>query len=148
MHNANHAHTWVVVANNCEATIYRLVKFPKIEEISHLEHPESKLHNQDLVSSRPGKGSQRGGNISYSYESETGPKHLEAVKFATYLGDYLSSAEQKKEFNRLYLFAETSFLGLLRPHINAATKKTVVVEVPKDLMKSDIHLIEKHLADL
>ena len=148
MQNEHHFHTWVVVADNCQARIYHVVKFPKIEEIFFLEHPESGLHNRDLTSSKPGHSVLRGGGISYSYQSENKPKHLEAVKFAVHLADFLSSAEQKKEFNRLYVIAEPSFLGLLRQHITPGTKKTIIAEVAKELTSRDVATIEHHLSEM
>lgn len=148
MPNKQHPITWVLVANKCQAKIYHLAKFPKVEEISHFEHPESGQHNQDLVSTRPGAGSQRGGNVRYSYERETEPKHLEAVKFATQLADILAVAERKGEFHRLYIFAEPSFLGLLRQHISQETKKNIVAEIAKDLASFETAAIEQHLSEI
>ncbi len=140
--------TWVVVADNCQAKIYRLVKFPKIEEISHLEHPESRLHNQDLVSSKPGRGFQSRGSGRYSYQSEVEPKELEAIKFATDVAHFLEQAEKKGDFHRLYILAEPSFLGVLRQHLSQQIKKTIVGELAIELVTCDVAAIEKHLAQL
>ncbi len=98
MPNKNHPLTWIVVADNCQAKVYRLLKFPKIEEISFLEHPESRLHNQDLISTKPGRGFQSGGSTRHAYQQETDPKHMEAVRFAVHLANFLSTAKQKGEF--------------------------------------------------
>lgn len=148
MENKHHPFTWVVVADNCQAKVYRLVKFPKIEEISHHEHPDSRLHNQDLVSSRPGRGLQSGMGTRYSYAPETEPKQLEAAKFAKQMGDFLSTAEQKGEFKRLYIIAEPSFLGLLRQHISHETQKTIVGELARELTSHPISDIETHLSQM
>lgn len=143
-----HKATLVVVADSCHARIYRLVKFPKIEEIFHFEHPESRLRNQDLVSAKPGRSFQRSGSVQYSYQPETEPKQLEALKFARQLADFLSSAEKKGEFNRLYVIAEPSFLGLLRQHISHEVQKTIVAEVAKELTSCDVAAIESHLSEI
>lgn len=147
MQNKQHPHTWVVVADTCQAKIYRLVKFPKIEKVFYLEHPESRLHNQDLISSKPGHSSQRGSYTGRSYESEKEPKQLEAAKFAVHLAHFLADAEKKGEFNRLYIIAGPTFLGLLRQHISPALQKMIVAEIGKDLTSSDIANIEHHLAE-
>lgn len=145
MQNKRHPLTWVLVADRRQAKVFRLVKFPKIEEINYLEHPASRLHDQDLVTSKPGRGSQLSGNIRYSYQQETEPKQQEAIKFASELGKFLSS--KKGDFDRLYIIAEPSFLGLLRQNISSEIQKTVVAEIAKELTTSDIATIERHLAE-
>jgi len=140
--------TLVVVADNCQAKIYRLIKFPKVEEIFHLEHPESRLRNQDLVSSKPGRSFQRAGSVRYSYEPETTPKRREALKFVRQLIDFLSLAHQKGEFNRLYIIAAPSFLGLIRHHIGHEIQKTVVAEVAKELTSCNAAAVERLLSEI
>lgn len=139
---------WVVVADRTQAKIYRMTKFPKLEEIAYLEHPESRLHNQDLVSSKPGRGFQSVGNSRSAYQQETEPKQVEAIKFATEVTQYLYTAVNKGEFDKLYLFAEPSFLGLLRQHLHPQVQKHVTAEVPKELTTCNLEAIEHHLAAL
>lgn len=141
-------HIWVVVADSCKAKIFRVVKFPKLEEIAYLEHPESRLHNQDLVSSKPGRGFQSVGNSRSAYQQETEPKQVESIKFATEVAQHLYVASNKGEFSKLYLFAEPSFLGLLRQHLHPQIQKHIAAEVPKELTSSSIESIEHHLSEL
>lgn len=140
--------TWVVVADSCQAKIYHAVKPFKLEEIAFFEHPESRLHNQDLVTSKPGRTFQSGGVTRHAYETDVSPKQAEAIKFAIEIAHHLSSAESKGEFGRLYVIAEPSFLGLLRQHTNPQTQKTIVAEIPKDLTHSDLAMIEHQLSEL
>lgn len=140
-----HPHTWVIVADSSQAKIFRLGKFPKLEEISSLKHPESRLHNQDLVSDKPGRGFQSHGNGRSAYQPETEPKQVEAIKFAVEIAALLYTASNKGEFNQLYLFSEPSFLGLLRQHIHPSIQKNIVDEVAKDLTSSSTETIEHHL---
>lgn len=144
----DHPLTWVLVADKCKAKIFRVAKFPKLEEISHLEHPASGLLNQDLVSSKPGRGFQSVGNSRSAYQAETEPKQVEAIKFAAEIGHVLHKASINGEFNELYLIAEPSFLGLLRQHINPQTQKLVVAEIGKQLTGSTKEAIQQHLAEL
>lgn len=148
MPNKNHPITWVVVADNCQAKIFRSVKFPKLEEVAYLEHPESRLHNQDLISSKPGRSGQRVSNTRYSYQPETEPRQLEAMKFAVDLSKYLSSAEREGQFQQLYLLAEPSFLGILRQHLSPDIKKLIIAELAKELISCDTATIESHVAQL
>lgn len=148
MSNQHHPVTWILVANRSQAKIYRLVKFPQIEEISDLAHPEGRLHNQDLISSKPGRAFQSMGTGRSSYQAKSEPTQLEAAKFAAHVADHLASAGRKGDFHRLYVFAEPTFLGLLRDHINPEVQKTIVAESPKDFSSSDKAAIEHHLAGL
>jgi protein required for attachment to host cells len=143
----NSEKTWVLVANGSQAKLYRVVKFPKIEELTTFAHLESRLHNKDLVSNRPGQGSDRVGFASHSYEPPSDPHELELEKFAKDLGRSLSGSCQKGEFSRLYVMASPSFLGLLRPHLDQKTKTCIVAEVPKDMIEHTIKEIEDHLVN-
>jgi protein required for attachment to host cells len=140
--------TWVLVADNSKAKVFRLLKFPKLEEISFFEHPESRLHNQDLISSKPGRGFQSVGNSRSAYQQETEPRQVEMIKFAAEVAHFLYTASNNGEFEKLYIFAEPSFLGLLRQHINPQVQKHIVAEIPKELTSSPIEQIEHHLAEL
>lgn len=140
--------TWVVVANSAQAKIYRVVRFPKVEEIASLDHPESRLLNQELVSSAPGRTFQSGGVTRHSYQSKTSPKQVEIEIFARYLADHLCSTCQKGEFKRLYLFASPEFLGLLRPHFDHRLQQTLIAEVPKDVTEYTKAHIEEYLQEL
>lgn len=144
----DHPLTWVVVADNCQAKIFRLLKFPKLEEMTHLKHPESRLHNQDIISSKPGRGFQSVGNSRSAYQQETEPKQVEAIKFASEIAHFLYTASNKGEFNQLYIIAEPSFLGLLRQHINPHIQKIIIAEVPKELTSCSKESIEHLLSEL
>lgn len=138
--------TWIVVANSSHAKIFRLVKFPKIEELTTMDHPESRLHNQDLEGRKPGRCFQSGGTTRHAYQPETEPKEVEIEKFAKSLSDYICGAHQKGDFARLYIMASPSFLGLLRQFINPATQKTIVAELSRDMVGRTTSEIEKHLS--
>lgn len=144
----NHSNTWVVVADKCQAKIFRMGKAHKLEEISHLQHPESGLHNQDLISSKPGRSFQSVGNTRSAYQPETEPKQIEAIKFANEIANVLYEASNKGEFKNLYIIADPSFLGLLRQHIHPQIQKHIVAEIAKELTSSNIETIEHHLSEL
>ncbi len=141
----NQTSTWVVVADACHAKIYRMTKFPKIEDVCAFEHPESRMHNKALVGVKPGRGFQRGGGIRYSYQSELEPKQIETNKFAIYLAEFLNKSRENGEFRRLYLIAGPTFLGLLRKHLNPQLRRMVVHEVNKELTSFDGNVIEHYL---
>ena len=140
--------TWVVVTDSSQAKIFRATKFPKIEMVEVLTHPESRFRDQDLVSSKPGRNFQRGGIARHAYQSVSDPKVVEVEKFATYLNEYLIAAHNQGAFNRLYILANPSFLGHLRSHVDPQIQKLVVHESAKDITAFTTDSIEKHIAAL
>jgi protein required for attachment to host cells len=139
---------WVVVANSSIAKIFCILKFPHLKEISVLEHPESRLHNQDLVSSKPGRNFQSGGTTRHAYSPETEPKQVEAEKFARVLAEHLTTSFQQKDFSQLYLLSSPGFLGLLRPQLHSLTQGAILGEFPIDLTEHTTEDIEKHLSKI
>lgn len=144
-----HQETWVLVANSSQAKLFRLTQFPKIEPIQDFAHPESRLHDQDLISDKPGRNFDRMGTGRHSYESKHDPKSLEIDKFGKILAEHLNLAHENGDFSRLYLLANPSFLGVLRQELNPRLQNAIVSEIAKDMTehpKSDIeHQIEAAL---
>lgn len=148
MINKTHALTWVVVADNSRAAIYKSTQFPKLEQVAELGHPEAKLQNQDLTASEPGRGFQRGGVTRHAYESKTEPKQLELAKFATEVANFLNRSLRDEKYNRLFIIAAPSFLGELRRHTSAQVRRIVVSELAKDLTSFDIKSLEKYYSEM
>lgn len=144
----NSTTTWILVANSSHAKVFRLTKFPKIEELTTFDHPESRMHNQELEGRKPGRNFQSGGTTRHAYQPETEPKDVEIEKFAKTISDYICSAHYQGNFGRLYLMASPSFLGLLRQRMNSHTQKSIVAEVAKDMTECSNSEIEKHLESL
>lgn len=138
--------TWVIAANGSIAKFFRVVKFPKLEAIEVLEHPESRLRNQDLVTSKPGRSFESTSSARSAYQPAVNPHHNELEKFARFLGEHLSTAKRNNEFSRLYIMANPGFLGLLRPHLDQATKGAIVAEVGKDVTDQTTDEIENQLS--
>lgn len=141
----NHPSTWVVVANSCEAKLFTVSKFPSITLIEKLEHPESKLHDQDLVSNKPGRNFQSTNTMRHAYSPETDPKRQEIELFAKQVADHLTSNHQQNAFQRLYLIASPAVLGMLRTHFSRSLQECIVKEISKDLINHTDQEIEKHL---
>lgn len=144
----NNNTTWVLVSCEAEAKIYRLTRFPKLEEFAFLEHPESRLHDRDLITSKPGRTFQKDGTRRSAYESKNDPKDLEIESFARHIADYLAEARRSGEFSRLYILASPYFLGKLRHHLDPQTQSVVVAEIAKDMVKHRKEEIEEQLSEL
>lgn len=65
---------WVIVANSTYAKIYKAESNKSLKEISRFEHPASRLHEQDLVSSKPGRTFESVGPARHAVEPKTSAK--------------------------------------------------------------------------
>jgi protein required for attachment to host cells len=125
--------TWLVVANSSFARIFKLEKKESLVEIESFEHPESRLHERDLVSDKPGRGFESIGQARHNLEQSSSQKQQESIAFAKQLSNYLEEARNKGEYERLYLAASPTLLGLLRQSLHPTTAKLLKGEVDKDM---------------
>ena len=123
---------WMIVANG---SCMKLFKFE--DSSRHLEnpdvtlHPESSLKQKDFDTDKHGKPSH-----SFGHDAETIPaKKIEEKKFAKEICDFLKKGHMNKEFTKLYLAANPSFLGLLRENLSKDIQGCIAEETNKDLTK-------------
>lgn len=140
--------TLIVIANGSTAKIYKRCPSSPLEKIAILDHPASRLHNRDLVSSGPGHTAQLGGTRRASIEPKTLPHAVEVEAFARTLSSFLETTCQQTAFSALYLFAGSEFLGVLRPLLGSKTKEVLQIEVAKDLTEQSLEEVEKQIAIL
>jgi protein required for attachment to host cells len=125
--------TWIVVADSSRARIFSAEKpISKLVEVQALTHPEGRLHQGDLVTDKPG----RDNNASYGSHNmghETDAKEEESLRFAAMVCERLEEGRCQGQYEKLYVIAAPTFLGLLRKQQNSALRKTVADEIPKNL---------------
>jgi protein required for attachment to host cells len=136
---------WLVVANSSIARIFKIEKRHELKEIQTLEHPESRLHNLDLVSDKPGRDFESAGIGRHALEPKVLPKRHEFAVFAKSLADYLEDARNQGEFDTLYVAANPSLLGLLRQALHPNTVKLIKGEIDKDMTQMKSQDILAHL---
>jgi protein required for attachment to host cells len=137
--------SWLIVANSSLARIFKFVKRRELQELQVFEHPESRLHNLDLVSDKPGRDFESAGIGRHALEPKVMPKRQEFVIFAKYLADYLEEEREKGAFDTLYIAASPSLLGLLRQSLHPNTAKLIKGEVNKDMTQMKPNEIPSHL---
>lgn len=138
--------SWLLVANSSLARIFKFEKRNELKELKVFEHPESRLHNRDLVSDRPGRDFESMGTVRHALEPKTSPKQVEFIQFAKQLADYLEQACKQGEFETLYIVASPSLLGLLRQSFHPNTIKTIKGEENKDITQIKTSEIPSHLS--
>lgn len=138
--------TWVLVADNSRARIFSAEKpASDLQEIRDLTHPEARLHEGDLVTDKGGRDQGPSGKHGVSHEQAH--KTDGADKFASTVCSELDASRASGSFNKLYVVAAPSFLGLLRKHQSSALKQMVAGEVDKNLSTQNPASIRKHLPD-
>lgn len=137
---------WIVVANQAEAQIYSANRLPgALALVRTLRHEEGAAHARDLVSDAPGRVHDRMGSARHSMEPDTGVKEEGRRRFVKQIVDLLKAAHLKREFNQLVLLAAPGVLGVLRKTVTGNLTKSVIKEIPKDVVGQDIDKIQAQL---
>jgi protein required for attachment to host cells len=115
------------------------------ELIRSFEHPEGHARAADLVTDVPGRkpvggsrgegaGSRQGGfHGRPGAEPDTGPREVEARKFARTLAAVLDHALDEHAYEALWLVAPPRFLGLVKAELGDQAQKRLDQTMDKDL---------------
>lgn len=124
---------WVLAADASRAKIW-MASTPSspLELVREMESPEGRMHERDLTSDFPGRAFDSSGSGRHAMEQEVGPKKAAAIRFSHELAGVLAQACNQSVFNKIYLAAAPSFLGLLRDCCKETLKQCDVIEVDKD----------------
>jgi protein required for attachment to host cells len=139
---------WLVVADDGRAALYSASSaLGPLTELRDLIEPESRLREQDLVSDRPGRAFDSGGEGRHSMEPRTSALDVQSQRFAKRLADMLDEARVKGRYEHLGVVAPPQFLGLLRKELSTETARRVVLEVDKDLTRFDADGVRRRLPE-
>lgn len=138
--------TWVVAAESSRARIFSLEnRIAPLRAVDDLSNPVARTHERDLISDRPGRSFDSGGEGRHSMEPQVDPKHHEAVAFAKRINERLEQGRTKGDFEELILIAPPEFLGILRQNLNGNTVKHVTKTIAKHLVQKDETEIREYL---
>lgn len=138
--------TCVVVAESSRARVFEMIN-PRtpMKELKDMVHTQSRIHEQKLTSDRPGRTFDRHGQGHHAMEQEVSVKEQEVQAFTGQLAEYLQTECGENEFEDIIIIAAPEFLGLLRKKLDRGTRKRVVREIDKNIVKKDEADIRKHL---
>ena len=126
--------TWIVVANSAQARVLRPgSKGRGVEEVKTLTHPESRLHERDIVTDKEGRTFNSCGPGRHAMSADTATKKHEAQRFCRELAGEIEQARTSGQFDSLILVAAPAFLGELRKTLSAPCVRLIVAEVDKDV---------------
>ncbi|MEE4280489.1 MAG: host attachment protein [Pseudomonadales bacterium] len=138
---------WVLAAESSRAKLYSAEnrKAPLLE-IGDFVHPESRLHEGDLVSGQSGSDGGSVGQGRHVLDNKTNARDAERAEFAGMLADRLEAARKEDVFNRVVLIAPPAFLGLLRDNLSDGVKELVTEQIDKNLVQQPADVVRKHLS--
>ena len=137
---------WILVINQAEAQIYSAPRLPgSLQLVQTLNHKVGAAHARDLTSDAPGRVHDRLGSARHSMEPDTGVKEEQRRRFVKVVVDRLQAARLKGQFNQLVLLAAPAILGVIRKTVSADLERTVIKEIPKDVIGQGLDRIEQQL---
>lgn len=113
--------TWLVVANSDKALVYQ-VDHMKYQFIKELDHNESRLKTEDLMSGKPGH-----------FTTPTVDSHEhEHIVFAKALAVFLDGARNQNQYHALIVCADPHFSGLLEKEMSKQVQELIMKHIHKD----------------
>lgn len=129
-------YAWIVVADSARARILTATSaLSPLESMRDMVSPESRLHERDLVSDRPGRSFDSSGKGRHAIGFENSAKQQVAVRFAAEVSEILEKGRINNDYGRLVIIADPRFLGLLDKSLTPGVKKLVSKKISKDLSK-------------
>ncbi|TVQ44619.1 MAG: host attachment protein [Gammaproteobacteria bacterium] len=142
---------WIVVADAARARILATEGRPGkvLQELEVLVHGESRQHDQDLTSDRPGRGwANASGDARHAMNPPTDPAVHERERFAQALAERLRTGRNAGQYDHLCIVAAPAFLGVLREQLDPAVSQVVTAEVAKNVTREeDLARLRAHLPD-
>lgn len=138
---------WVLVGENSRAIIYSMAsRKAELEEIQCYTQPGARLHERQLTSDLPGRvvDSDAG---RHSLESRASKKETQALDFAKTVCAALDKGCLENQYEQLVLCASPHFLGLIRQHLKAATNDLVIAAIDKNLVKTSVGNVQRHVIE-
>lgn len=141
--------TWILLADGTRARIaqndgpQRGVTWAFDDDITG-----DNLPNREMVSDRPGRTFDRGGQGRHAMEPRSDPHEQAKKSFARELAAFLERHAARGSYDRLIIAAPPKSLGDLRNVLPASVRKSVSAELHKDLVHVPIKQLAGHLASV
>jgi protein required for attachment to host cells len=125
---------WLVVANASRARVLEASDRPgAYTPVADLVHPQSRMKGGQLASDRPGHVEGIGHGLgSSAYLPRTDPRVREHDRFARQVATALNDGVAQGRCAGLVLVASDPFLGQLKSHLGAQSRKLLLRTVASD----------------
>ncbi|APC92059.1 MULTISPECIES: host attachment protein [Francisella] len=117
--------TLLLVTNTSKAKIYDIngIKYTHIQD---LEHPQSRLKTQQLITDSPGDYQTR------KFIPSSDPHKQEQLHFAKVIVKFVEKMVKQKNYQKIILCAEPYFYGLLNQSFSNTLRPLIIKVIEKD----------------
>jgi protein required for attachment to host cells len=138
---------FIVIADSVRARIYdQQARGAPLNLVTDMAHPASGLHNQDLVTDKP--GAVRSGNTSVGFAgAHPSPKEQEQTRFAHDIARHIEHARASGRFKELVLVMGPRMLGQVKHGLSDITKGQIARVIESDIARLNDTHIAQHLRD-
>jgi protein required for attachment to host cells len=144
-----HKNTWIVMADGSRAVIVQQREIePGFDVVATLHSEDAHVPAHLIGSERPGRTQESHYSARHAIEPRTDPHATQLTAFLRSLATRLNDDAAAKAFDRLILFAPARALGQLREMLDETTRGKIEAEAAKDLTKTPLDELPKHLAML
>lgn len=138
--------TWILAAESSRAKLYSSTsKVAPFVEVETMVHPESRMHEGDLVSDRNGNDGGSFGQGPHAYDNKTSAHKHEHIVFAKQIAERLEQGRTHGEFESLVLVAPPAFLGMLREHLSKPLMAMVSRQIHKNLVQQSPDMLREQV---
>jgi protein required for attachment to host cells len=124
---------WVVVADASRMQLFASdLMLGELVPLEARVHPASRVPARELVSDDRGAMAPGPTGPRTRFERHTEPQRAAIAAFAAEIADLLREGRLAGRYQRLVLVAPPAFLGLLRPRLDIATARTVVLSIARE----------------
>ena len=140
--------TWIAICDGQRALLLENKgdrEFPKLEtrEVFRQENPPTHLQG----SAPPGRAFNSMGDRRGATE-ESDFHDMAEQDFLRRFAEKLDHSIGQHKIRALVLIAPARALGMVRPHLSAATRRVLISELDRDYVKMPLHEVERHLSAL
>ncbi len=140
--------TWILVGDSTKARVFFTDKRNgKLTEQFDLVNPEGRLHEQDLTTDQHGRTANSATGTRHGLGEQESHKHRSVEMFARSIAERLERGRTAGEWEKLYLVADPSLLGMLRKALDRDTAQRVAGEVDKNLARASAREVRRVLPD-
>lgn len=136
--------TWIVIADGTQARVFENAGPGKgLTPVDGLRFEEEALKTSEIMSDRQGRSFSSVGHGRSAIEPRTDPAEYRETEFARKVAAMLDEKQAERAYARLVIAAAPTTLGDLRKALSAATRATIVAELPKDLTNTPRQNLDK-----
>ena len=138
---------WIAVADGEHARFVQPDANNTLRTVGALNSASAHLRARDLGADRPGRAFESGASAHHAVGPRHDPHLLEKERFIRLVGEQISAASGRGEFDELLLVAPPRALNELREALDGATQAKLIGTLEKDLVKTPDHELWPHLRD-